>query len=82
MLVVSVMSAAQHEEDSRGGLAGGGAVSGPPVTGAEVLSHSRSDQNHHSSCQSVGVPMHSLLFIITVQPTTALLISPVTAAID
>ena len=82
MLVVSVMSAAQHEEDSRGGLAGGGAVSGAPVTGAEVLSHSRSDQNHHSSCQSVGVPMHSLLFIITVQPTTALLISPITAAID
>ena len=50
--------------------------------GGEVLSHSRSDQNHHSSSQSVSVPMHSLLFIITVQPATALLISPVTAGID
>ena len=33
MLAVTVMSAAQHEEDSRGGLAGGGAL----VSGGEVV---------------------------------------------
>ena len=81
MLVVSVMSAAQHEEDSRG-LTGGGA----PVSShhsAAVTFQKWPEPGHQSVSQcSHALNTSPMLSIITVQPTTALLISPVTAAID